>query len=532
MKRSSDAVYRMIAFIMITVLALSGCSQAVPENADRIMSPTIRDVPFAGTWVLKKCPSEGAMAAADDIDPMEGDTVAFSQSTLMFENKIYKDIRYKVKRVDVYAYFLHKKTGLPEGLDRGSSEITVTSVYSQDNFLFEFIEDTGGKKIAVIDDRYYRMEKISDEFSNELKTASDEDEKNGLDESAIRGERLRSGLLLGVRIPVNTADGLGDYKYGTYWIPSDNLRIGQVLYADDIYLPRMDGFWKLIVEKRPGLYGLEDTLVAYKVSNKQVLAPDEIFRNMSGRIETKVRKAIVYVGNDYVCVENTVYGSRDDAAGDPDDTAPEMEEKTLRTLPVDNLTNIDGIKISDMAGENGTMAMQNAISEVLKTSGYEGVIVFDDEEQEKNFALYRKTGHWFFKGRIDPDGKGQLPYMDFSLNLLPPSNMVAYDVLHVPWTDMKDKLPHAIDIYTSPNKDIAVILTRSEILAYTIHGRRLSDDPIAKFKLEDGSSVIMAEWGMGNYTASWEKSFVRNNKTKEVENLLDPQTAKSQVPSD
>jgi hypothetical protein len=282
-----------------------------------------------------------------------------------------------------------------------------------------------------------------------------------------------------------------------------------------------------------------------------------LFQNASDRIETKVRKAIVYVGNDYVCVENTVYSSQNGtvygsetanaaagtsvsereavsgsqtgamagAAGVLDEISHyplTLEEKTLRTLPVDNLSNIDGIKISDMVGENGTMAMENAISDVLKNSGYEGIVVFDDEVQEKNFALYRKTGHWFFKGRIDPDGHGQLPYMDFSLNLLPPSNMVAYDVLHVPWTDMKDKLPHAIDIYTSPNKDIAVILTRSEILIYPIQSKGLSEHPTARFQFEEGSAVIMAEWGMGNYVTSWEKSFVRNNTTSVVENLLDP----------
>jgi hypothetical protein len=592
MRKFSASAYYIFALLVIAVFVLSGCSQAVPENADKIRSPVIREVPFAGTWLLEKSPSDGAAAVAGDSvaaisgdsAPLEGDTVGFSQNALMFENKLYKDIRYKAKRVNVNAYFLHKKTGIPENLDRNNREITVTTVYSEDNFLFEFIEDANGTKIAVIDDNYYVMTKISDEFSDELKTAVNEDEQDPLDDSRIRNQSLRSGILLGVRIPVKTADGLGDYKYGTYWISSDNRSVRQVLYADDIYLPRMDGFWKLIVEKKPGPFGLEDTLSAYKVSNKGKI-PGGSYQNVSDRIETMVRKAIVYVGNDYVCVENTTYVSHNDAvngsgsayaaADEPaassgsvetakadiagsNDTAKagttnststatagaagiseEMSpipltsgEKTLRTLPVDNLSSIDGIKISDMVGENGTMAMQNAISDVLKNSGYEGIVIFDEEVQEKNFALYRKTGHWFFKGRIDPDGQGQLPYMDFSLNLLPPSNMVAYDVLHVPWTDMKDKLPHAIDIYTSPNKDIAVILTRSEILVYTIQGRRLSEQPAARLRLEEGSAVIMAEWGMGDYVTSWEKSFVRNNTTKVAENLLDPVTDQPNVPSE
>ena len=152
----------------------------------------------------------------------------------------------------------------------------------------------------------------------------------------------------------------------------------------------------------------------------------------------------------------------------------------------------------------------------MANSGYEGIVIIDDDAQQKNFALYRKTGHWFFKGRIDPDRQGHLPYMDFNLNLLPPANMVAYDVLHVPWKEMKDKLPNAIDIYTSPNRDLAVILTRSHILLYTIEGRKLSGEPIAKIRLEEGSTVIMAEWSMGEYVARWENSFIKNNDTHVV----------------
>ncbi len=538
MRKVSPAYYILILAI-VTAVVLSGCSQAVPENTDRIMSPSIQEVPFAGTWTLESSLSEGAAAVADEAGPMEGETVGFSQNALMFENKIYTDIRYKVKRVNVYEYFLHKQTGLPEELDYDNGEIIVTTIYSEDNFLFEFIEDEKDTKIAVIDDNYYCMKKISDEFSNDLKTAANENDLDILDDSRIKNQSLRSGLLMSVRIPVKTADGLGDYKYGTYWISSDDRSVRQVLYADDIYLPRMDGFWKLIVEKRPGSLGLEDKLSAYKVSNKQGKITGLVFENESDRIETKSRKAIVYVGNDYVCVENTIYGSQTgsqtaSAAGSAaiSDEMPALPltlvEKTLRTLPVDNLSNIDGIKISDMVGENGTMAMENAISDVLKDSGYEGIVIFDNELQEKNFALYRKTGHWFFKGRIDPDGHGQIPYMDFNLNLLPPSNMVAYDVLHVPWTNMKDKLPQAIDIYTSPNKDIAVILTRSEILIYAIKNRTLSEQPIAKLQLEEGSTVIMAEWGIGDYVTSWEKSFVRNNSTRVVENLLDIEAGPSQ----
>lgn len=96
--------------------------------------------------------------------------------------------------------------------------------------------------------------------------------------------------------------------------------------------------------------------------------------------------------------------------------------------------------------------------------------------------------------------------------------MVAYDLLNVPWKDIKDKLPQAVDIYTSPNKDLAVIITHNEIQIYTIHNNSLSDLPVGKFPILEGSSVIMAEWAMEDYVRSWEKSFIKNNDISVVEN--------------
>lgn len=517
-KQHCGRLRRIFMLLLALAPTLSACTQAVPESTDRIISPANMAVPAAGTWVLERRLTDEITDISDADDSLTGEKVGFTQNTMFYAGQVFTDISYKIKRVNVYEYFFHKNRDILKKLNYEKNEILVVNVYSKDSFLFEFIIDSNDEKIAVIDGRLYVMRKVSDDVGSVQEINGHDTLESGKEDAIAQKQPLRSGLLMGVRYPVQTSDGLGDYKYGTYWISCINGEIKPVLYADDIYLPRMDGFWKLMVEKRPGPSGLVDTLRAFKVtntSNKAVDRPSAASpENVSERMETRVRRAIIYVGNDYACVENTIYGTDSDNAG-------AIYEKNLRTLPVDNLMNVDGIKISDMAGENGTMAMENAITEVLVNSGYEGIVILDDDEQQKNFALYRKTGHWFFKGRIDPDRQGNLPYMDFNLNLIPPSNMVAYDVLHVPWKEMKDKLPNAIDIYTSPNRDLAVILTRSHILLYAIEGSKLADEPLAKIQLEEGSAVIMAEWCMGEYVSRWEQSFIRNNDTREVFNGTD-----------
>lgn len=540
-KASGKGLRRRLSLLLSAALlstALSGCTQTITDNADRIARPSYSEAPFFGTWKLESC--DGGKQEGETPDtkaPLDGDSVSFAQDRLVYAGSEYINISYKVKRVGIDEYFLHKNADIPAELDSVKGEILVITVYSEDNFLFELLspsnedinKSTNGI-IAAIDDQFYRMEKISDGFTETADTARQISKQSSPDQQGS-DKLLRSGILLGVRIPIRTKDGLGDYAYGTYWISCENRTLRPVLYADDIFLPRMDGFWKLKTYKKLGSMGTEDMLVAYKVTNTDKLQIPDLLGNISERIETGTRKAIMYVGNDYVCVEKTVYGSETNVSdtgsttgtsgksgtsgtsGKPDSNS---EVKMLRTLPVDSIANVDGIKISDIAGVNGTIAMESAISEVLKNSGYQGVTNADENEQAKNFALYRKTGHWFFKGRINLDQKEQLPYMDFNLNLIPPANMVAYDVLQVPWTVVKDKLPDAVDIYTSPNKDMAVILTRDKILVYAIENKTLSAAPLAGFRLGGGSSVIMAEWGIGGYVPIWEKSFIKNNETKQV----------------
>ncbi len=88
--------------------------------------------------------------------------------------------------------------------------------------------------------------------------------------------------------------------------------------------------------------------------------------------------------------------------------------------------------------------------------------------------------------------------------------MVFYDALLVPWTNIKDVVPRAIDAYTSPNKDIALIFTKDELLIYDIHGNDLERLPKERIDLKNGETVIMAEWATGQYVESWKDIFQKS----------------------
>jgi hypothetical protein len=130
---------------------------------------------------------------------------------------------------------------------------------------------------------------------------------------------------------------------------------------------------------------------------------------------------------------------------------------------------------------------------------------------DENFYLQRRTGHWIFKGRINHEKDVKKTAYDFNINIIPPKNLVSFDILCISWNKIKDKVPDAIDAYTSPNKDMAVILSSTKIYIYSIEDGKLCEKPLAKIKLAESDSVVMAEWATGWYVDKWEECFMRND---------------------
>lgn len=239
-------------------------------------------------------------------------------------------------------------------------------------------------------------------------------------------------------------------SYETYCISSENRKIHPILQGNGIFLPRKKGF------------------VSFK---------DPYFAGKN--------RTVLFIGNDYVSTEVTL---KDDST------------KTLQLLPVDKMNNVQGIKISDIFGAAGINAMRDEFSRANPEIDVNNIDTSD-------FGLYRKSGHWVVKGRINYLKNGPGSFADQDLNLVPSARIVFYDTLQIPWNEIKDKVPDAEDAVTSPNKDIAVIFTQNKILIYPIVNGRLSGAALSKTSLQEGYSVVMSEWATGSYMKEWENSF-------------------------
>ena len=81
--------------------------------------------------------------------------------------------------------------------------------------------------------------------------------------------------------------------------------------------------------------------------------------------------------------------------------------------------------------------------------------------------------------------------------------MVFYNNLNIPWTRVKNHVPSAIDVFTSPAKDLALVVTDKEIIVYRMYQENLAAPPLERIPLKEGEEVIMAEWALGHYVENW-----------------------------
>jgi hypothetical protein len=510
--------YFKILLIIVALTLFAGCTPSYDETSNKIARPENKEIPLQGKWIVEQPTGTVTEKSPTDADnKWTGKVFDFNGNSISFDGTDWSNVNYKIRRVNADEYFLHSFTDAIKSLEIKDKEIQVITASSQDKYLYEFIKLDSDRLVVNIDSKFYCLVKAPKGYSASVgKNKSTDNANLNISNNNVKNT-VYSGLLLGIRIPEQmpqkgTDEKLEQYVYKTYWISYIDGKLGNLLWADDIFLPRKDGFWKLGVQKILGEKGIEDIITTNRVSERNQKKPalEAEAVKTSLRMETKMRRTILYVGNDYICTENI------ENTKIPDSSAT-GSKKLLRTMPVDNVNNTDGIKFSDLAGDNGSIAMEGAISGLLSNSNNNSIKNIIEDNQEENFALYRKMGHWFFKGRLSLATDEPVSYLEFNINLIPPADMVAYDILHVPWELVKDKVPQAVDAYTSPNSDMAVVLTRNSVMIYSIKDKTLEGDPVYKFSIPDGSAVVMAEWATGDYVLNWEKSFTRYNKAKPLE---------------
>ena len=480
----------IMILLILCIIFLEGCKGLQIDTSNKILAPKNNEVPIKGAWNIEKCKTIGkSTLTGEEINKLINKTAEFDTSCAAFGDELCNNAQYKIKNIDAKYYFSHTYNIDLKSLDLNIKDVEVISVTSGENLFYDFIRVNSNQLLAYMDNTFFYLTKISDstdiEERIEQNQGSLESDKTAKENS---GSSNQSGVLLGLR--GDSKEEQGGCSYRTLWISFVNNKMEPVMEIENLLVPRKTGFWMLGVNRNTNGAYTRDDIFSYALEGNKSFQ----FQKDKGNIATSFFRKILFVGNDYVSTEYSFINRK----------GTKGYVNRFQVLPMDKISDINGIKISDVAGENGKSALIAAGKAFLSNNTSKEIL--EEVPREDSFSILRKNGHWAVKGRINGKDAGSDASLDFNVNIMPPSKMLNYDNLHVAWREIKQKVPEAVDAFTSPNKDIALVVCKNVIFVYNIQNKKLGDKPLKKISIQEGENVVMAEWATGDYVDRWAKS--------------------------
>jgi hypothetical protein len=465
---------------LLLLLIVGGCAPAWTTEG-KIVAPAYEQCPLEGKWTVSGQPDADGLSTADS-QAEESRFFQFSRETAIFGSNVWSTPTYKIKKVDARDYLMTRYTVLDSYLATIDKSVEVVTVFADANYLGEFMKTDEDDAIAFIQNQVLLLHKVAARADDPASIANaSSGDINHYNKTGA------SGVFMGLKIPSQN-----DYVYQTLWIAADNKKLRPVLSRNDIFFPRKSGFWQLQVKNVQNREGDGKELSARNVAEKEPTPPRE---KVPAASDYPAAKSIVinYIGNDYAAIEKNTNGI-----------------VRLQVLPVDNLSSPIGIKVADLLGPAGLKSYQGGREQAIQILAEQENNFVNADVNQDNFGLTRRNGHWQLQGRVNYNADSTPAAVDYNINFLPPANLVFYDTLYPGWQSIKDRVPNALDAVTSPNKDFAVVKTKSKLYIFSINGEQLNSSPLGEIPLPEGTTIIMAEWATGFYVDDWEKNFSAN----------------------
>lgn len=484
-----------IIILIIILLVITSCGIENIELSENITKPKNLNMPLYGEWIIEDY-KFSTVSKMDEERAKEyiGLEAIFHEKIVSIGQNYCLEPDFTTKNVDAYDFLIYNYKTSPDFLAIEPEEVQIVSVSGVEQFFNEFIKLSDEDIIVNIDGVFFYLSKLSDqvdesriealsipqELTTEVEEATDSDQ-----------EFLNSGILLGFKsLNMSEEDELENWNYRSIFIRRVDEETITIKEMEDILIPRKNGFWKIEVDRQNKGNNANDNIEAYPLSKEKEKGVDI-------RIDQerdKTLKNILFVSSDYISIENIHHRIKG--------------QRYLEVYPIDNINLKTPLEISSFLGDAGGEAIAKGFNKdiVAENEEYRSDYV-DISPSEDSFGLVRRNGLWIFQGRFNYLEDENYMYKNFNIEALPTKELISFDELYIPWNVIKEKIPTALDAFTSPNGDIAAVLTYDQLLIYEIEKENLADDPIEIIKLQPGEKVVMAEWALGKYAETWEEQF-------------------------
>ncbi|WP_281884666.1 hypothetical protein [Paenibacillus sp. YYML68] len=354
---------------------------------------------------------------------------------------------------------------------------------------------------------------------------------------------IRSALLVGLRTDTVSPEGERS-TYRTLLIAPEHNRLTRIAEGSGIVMPYKLDFWRLLaVESRaagaadnapPQTVRFEATLAKNKRAGAESAAESLKPFARIGETEASggagagsgVREKLLFVGNRYIALEQQTAPSRarskDVSSGQRYvmvKELPQLSSSSRASSASLDPTREPHVKLGEALGDDYNTVLKQlqeastSKTDLMKTTGRTTVGKpapgVETPAWGDSWTVSRKQGKWVAQlAQYDELGttSGRAAgYKLQELELTLPESIVAHDELAVPWSHIRSTQPAALDAFTSPNQDIALVRTASSLVIYPLQSVMLPN-PLLTIQLQPGEQIIMLHWATDPYIEAWKSS--------------------------
>ncbi|MDO5713436.1 MAG: hypothetical protein Q4Q07_03285 [Tissierellia bacterium] len=470
------------SILIFFLIFLVGCGQSLGGES-AVSTPKLKKAPVEGKWTITKC----IFTEEDKVNNfkyrnMIGKDSIFSSEEVIIANSYLHHPSYRLKRVNTEE-FLNKKYNIAkEKIGIRSEYLHVIDIYDQGELFYQILREKSDIAYVDMNGVFVQITKISDEVTKDDIESFLSFGKNKEPEDEFEVYNLSdNGFILGLSSPYIEGDSnLINWSYTTYFFRFLEDEIEVINERPGLILPRQDGFYSLNTRRNLKDGNYQDSVQWVKLQEDNSGSIQEGILSDSG-----VLKKINFLSSEYINLENI-----------------DIQRGNKQTLSLNYLNPLKSkipLGLSDFVEEGekifGDTARLNLPTDVT------GSI------DEHNIGLVRERGHWNLIGRVNFEHKDKMIHKDFNVNTIIPKDMVKYDDLFVPMSQVKELLPNARDAFTSPNNRFLITLEEDKIKVYNIEEGVINPQSVKEVDIDSSSETVMTEWAIGRYVKLWKKQF-------------------------